>query len=103
MLTARTTLASKLSVEEQKRQTLQARLNDLGQALLEKAEEKGWCEEYEEFAEEWDLPKRYKEFWVTVVVPVDARDREAAEREIEELLRRPLEEYEMDITVEERG
>lgn len=51
---------------------------DLGQALLEKAIEKDWCEEYDDFAEEWDLPQRRSEFDVTVTVRIMARDSEQA-------------------------
>lgn len=51
----------------------------LGEALLEKAVEKDWCEEYDEFALEWELPVRERDFEVTVTVRVRARDEDAAE------------------------
>ena len=50
----------------------------IGEALLEKAVEKEWCEEYDDFAEEWDLPKRDKEWEVTITVKVSARNEDAA-------------------------
>lgn len=57
---------------------LETHLQDLGEALLKKAVEHNWCEEYDEFAEEWDLPRRYSEYDVTVTVRVRARDSEDA-------------------------
>lgn len=53
-------------------------IENLGNAILEKAIEKDWCEEYDEFAEEWDLPPRVSEWEVTMTVVVRARDEEAA-------------------------
>lgn len=50
----------------------------LGQALLEEAERRDWCGEYDEFAGEWDLPLRFKEYDVTVAVRVKARDEDEA-------------------------
>lgn len=57
---------------------LQQHLEGLGDALRAKAIEKGWCEEYDEFAEEWDLPKRYLDFEVTMTLTVIASDEESA-------------------------
>ena len=67
-----------LSSERAEVTRVREHLQELGQALLEKAVEKGWCEEYDTFADEWDLPARCKEFDVTVAVRVSARDEEAA-------------------------
>lgn len=57
---------------------------DLGQAILAKAEEHDWCEEYDDFAEEWDLPQREYEYDVTVSVRVRARNEERAEELVSE-------------------
>lgn len=50
----------------------------LGEALLEKAVDKDWCSEYDDFADEWDLPKRTREFEVTMTVTVIAANDEEA-------------------------
>lgn len=53
-------------------------IESLGQALFEKAQEKEWCEEYDEFAAEWNLPRRERYFEVTMAVRVLATDENAA-------------------------
>lgn len=53
-------------------------LEGLGQALLEEAEQRGWCDQYDEFAEKWDLPQRKKVYVVTMTVTVNAVNEEAA-------------------------
>ena len=50
----------------------------LGEAILEKAVYHDWCSEYDEFADEWDLPKRITTYDVTMTIQVDARNRDAA-------------------------
>ena len=55
----------------------------LGQAILEKAEEKDWCSEYDDFAEEWDLPRRTRPYEVEVQFTVMARDEEEAQEMVE--------------------
>lgn len=50
----------------------------LKQALLEKAVDKDWCSEYDEFAEEWDLPLRTRQYTVTVEFLVDATSEDDA-------------------------
>lgn len=67
---------SQLQFERQK-------YEELGQALLEQAIAKDWCDEYDEFAEEWDLPKRTREYTVTVEIPVKATSEEHAEELVE--------------------
>lgn len=51
----------------------------MGEAILEKAEEHDWCNEYDEFAAEWDLPQRQREYSVSMSVMVLARSEEEAE------------------------
>lgn len=92
-------LVSKITELERRNEQLSHRYHDLGQALLEKAEEKGWCDEYEEFAADWDLPKRTKEYYVTVTFQVEARDTEAARQKCDP---GSDHECEYDIVVEER-
>lgn len=53
-------------------------IDNLGEALLAEATERDWCDEYDEFAERWDLPLRLKEFNVSMNVLVKARGSEAA-------------------------
>lgn len=54
-------------------------LENLGDAILEKAVEHEWCSEYDEFAEEWGLPQRFADYDITVTVRVRAKDEDAAE------------------------
>lgn len=63
---------------EQTNQWHQNRYKELGEALLEKAEENDWCAEYDKFAEEWELPTRSSTFNITITLQVEARDDEAA-------------------------
>lgn len=65
--------------EQRSLSALQSYHERLGQAILEKAEEKEWCSEYDEFAEEWDLPRRTRFYEVTVQFSVTARDSLEAE------------------------
>lgn len=53
-------------------------LERLGEAILERANKRDWCEEYDTFAEEWDLPKRITEWEVTMTVRVTARNEDSA-------------------------
>lgn len=70
--------------EQRNLSTLQRYHERLGEALLEKAEEKDWCSEYDEFAEEWDLPRRTRSHEVTVVFTVMARNGEEAEETVQD-------------------
>lgn len=48
-------------------------LERLGEALLEEAISRDWCEEYDAFAEQWGLPTRNREYEVVMTVRVTAR------------------------------
>lgn len=52
--------------------------NSLGEAILEKADKYEWCDEYDEFAKEWNLPTRHREYEVTIDVRVMARSEDDA-------------------------
>ena len=54
-------------------------LDGLKQALLEKAIEKDFCSEYDEFAAEWDLLPRHREYHVTITLTVQATDENDAQ------------------------
>lgn len=80
MADTRETLACALShtqtTLEQARENLvaaQRQYELLGEALLAQAEQRDWCAEYDEFAAEWDLPTRIKNWEVTMTVTVEAR------------------------------
>lgn len=53
-------------------------ISKLGEALLAKAKEHKWCEEYDEFASEWGLPTRNNEYMVTMTLTVTAADLDEA-------------------------
>lgn len=53
-------------------------IETLGQALLEEAERRDWCSEYDDFAREWGLPTRTHNYTVTMTVQVEAHDEDAA-------------------------
>lgn len=53
-------------------------IGELGEAILVKAVEHEWYEEYDDFADEWDLPKRDAEYEVVITVRVMARNEEKA-------------------------
>lgn len=79
MVEFRNNLASDLrnaNAEVQRRKTFH---ENLGQAILAVADEKNWCEEYDAFAENWNLPTRTREYDVTVRFRVLARSTEDAE------------------------
>ena len=58
-------------------------LEDLGQALLQEAEDRDWCSEYDEFAEKWDLPQRRRNYEVTMTVTVSATSVDEASEFVE--------------------
>lgn len=70
--------------EQRSNRNLQNYVDRLGQAILEKAEEKDWCSEYDEFADEWDLPRRIRSYEVTVQFTVMARNSEEAEETVQD-------------------
>jgi hypothetical protein len=79
MLEAREALATDLRNEQAETTRRKTFLTNLGEALREKAIAKRWCEEYDEFAQEWDLPPCAAEFDVTLTIRVTARNSDAAE------------------------
>lgn len=81
MVEQRDALARDLENEREDLRRRMDYIHNLGQAILEKADEHDWCSEYDEFAEEWDLPRRKREYRVTMYVTVEARDEDQA-REI---------------------
>lgn len=58
---------------------LEESYESLGEALRDKAVEHDWCDEYDEFAEQWNLPSRTREYEVTVTVRVLAKSDDHAE------------------------
>ena len=98
MLQARTTLLASFEEANRRRQAIQTKYDNLGEALLEEAERRGWCSEYEEFAEEWDLPKRTRDYVVCINVVVNAKDGDEAK----ELALGGFRNYEYDVDVEEQ-
>lgn len=79
MVEFRNNLASDLrnaNAEVQRQKTFH---ENLGQAILAVADEKNWCEEYDAFAENWNLPTRSREYDVTIRFRVLARSTEDAE------------------------
>lgn len=68
-----------LSTVRDERDNLTRHLEGLGEAILEKAEAHNLtCEEYDAFADEWNLPKMKKGWQVTITLTVEARDEEGA-------------------------
>lgn len=65
-------------------QMLQMWQQGIGEALRAEALRREWCDEYDTFAEEWDLPKRFVEFEVTMTVKVTAADEESAVEMVKE-------------------
>lgn len=84
MLRVRNELAKDLENERRALSALQEHLENLGQAILEKANEHDWCSEYDEFAEEWNLPSRKREYRVTMYVTVEATNEDQAREFVEE-------------------
>lgn len=60
-------------------QELETRHERLGEAILQEAIDRDWCAEYDEFAEEWDLPPLNRAFDVTMTISVIARNADDAE------------------------
>ena len=78
MVEFRNNLASDLRNARADVQQQKTFIRNLGEAILEIADEKNWCEEYDEFAERWGLPTRLREYEVTVQLSVLARSKEEA-------------------------
>jgi hypothetical protein len=78
MVQFRNNLASDLrnaNAEVERQQTFH---RNLGEAILAIADEREWCEEYDEFASQWNLPTRTREYEVIVRFNVLARSAEEA-------------------------
>ena len=78
MIQIRDNMAVRLKAAEFRDNQSREKYDLLGQAILEQAEERDWCREYDEFAESWDLPTRRKNFRVTVTLTVQAQDEDSA-------------------------
>lgn len=78
MIRTRKALTQNLSDEKIRNQNVDNYLERLREAILEKAVQQDWCREYDEFALEWDLLPRNREYEVSVSIPVMAKDEEDA-------------------------
>lgn len=78
MIRIRATLVRALDNSQKALRDKEQHLERLGEAILEQANERDWCEEYDTFAEEWGLPKRTTEWEVTMTVKVEARNEDDA-------------------------
>lgn len=78
MVRIRTSMVRRLTTAENSLAEKTNYFERLKQAILEVADEKQWCEEYDAFAEEWDLIPRNKNWEVTVTVTVKARNEDDA-------------------------
>lgn len=78
MTRVRASMARDLVNERAELERLRAWVENLGDAILEKAVKHEWCGEYDEFAKEWDLPTRNQEYRVTVTVVLDAKSEDDA-------------------------
>lgn len=76
------------------RAALENYVTNLKEALLEKAIEKDFCREYDEFAAEWDLLPRHREYQVVVTLTVQATDEDNAE----EIVQNAMNLYYVDTT-----
>lgn len=61
-------------------------LTNLKQALLEKAIEKDFCREYDDFAAEWDLLPRNRDYRVVITINLTATDEYNAQEMMENAL-----------------
>lgn len=82
----RRTLSQSAKSANTRADDLQRWKDNVGEALRDQAEERGWCEEYEEFAENWDLPIREYEYNVNISIQVRARNYEAARELVDDEL-----------------
>ena len=74
----RRTLSQSAKSANTRADDLQRWKDNVGEALRDQAKKRGWCEEYEDFAENWDLPIREYEYNVNISIQVRARSQEAA-------------------------
>lgn len=78
MIRTRKDLARTIFEERDGHRRLEQYLEGLREAILEKAVQHDWCREYDEFASEWNLLPRNREYEVSVSIPVMAKDEEDA-------------------------
>ena len=78
MTRLRTALITDLSNEKAERNRLETHLTGLGEALRDEAIRREWCEEYDEFADSWGLPRLNRDYEVTMTITVNAVDEETA-------------------------
>lgn len=78
MIRTRKDLARTIFEERDGHRRLEQYLEGLREAILEKAVQHDWCREYDEFASEWNLLPRNREYEVSVFIPVMAKDEEDA-------------------------
>lgn len=79
MVQFRNNLASDLRNARADAEQQRTFFKNLGEAILEEADKREWCEEYDEFASQWGLPTRTREYDVIVRFRVLARSTEEAE------------------------
>lgn len=76
----------------------------IGEKLLEEADERGWCEQFDDVVEELnrklivELPTRERDYNVQVTITVAARNEDAAEDLVRNMLRRLDANYNIDGT-----
>lgn len=78
MIRTRKDLARTIFEERDGHRRLRQYLDELKEAILEKALQQDWCHEYDEFALDWDLLPRNREYEVSVSILVMAKDEEDA-------------------------
>ena len=83
MAGARDYLVAENQRNRDNRADLENYVTNLKEALLEKAIEKDFCREYDDFAAEWDLLPRSREYQVVVRINVMAADEDNAQEIVE--------------------
>jgi hypothetical protein len=84
-------LRRELDAARQRAERMEQRFNDVAEAIRDEAEARDWCDEYERFADEWNLPKRERVYDVTVgvsvpaVIRVSTTSEEAAEQAVRDM------------------
>jgi hypothetical protein len=78
MVRIRTTVTRRMVTADNELHERISHFERLKEAILEMADEKQWCEEYDAFAEEWGLLTRFKDYEVTVTLTVRAKNEDEA-------------------------
>jgi hypothetical protein len=78
MLRIRSTTVRALTNSQKELHERISHFERLKEAILEVADEKQWCEDYDDFAETWGLLKRTKDWEVVMTVRVEARTKDDA-------------------------